>query len=50
MNQIQILIVDDQAIIRHGLKSLLEIQPDLKVVREALNGQEAICYNLFSTR
>ncbi|MEL6927146.1 MAG: response regulator transcription factor [Cyanobacteria bacterium J06600_6] len=42
MDQIQILIVDDQSIIRHGLKSLLEIQPDLKVVAEAENGAEAI--------
>ena len=42
MNQIRILIVDDQAIIRYGLKSLLEIQPDLKVVGEAANGKEAI--------
>jgi DNA-binding NarL/FixJ family response regulator len=39
---ISILIVDDQTIIRHGLKSLLEIQPDLTVVGDAANGQEAI--------
>ena len=42
MKQIEILVVDDQSIIRHGLKSLLEIQPDLKIVGEAANGQEAI--------
>ncbi|MGL5832515.1 MAG: response regulator [Waterburya sp.] len=39
---ISILIVDDQTIIRHGLKSLLEIQPDLTVVGDAENGQEAL--------
>jgi len=39
---IRILIVDDQNIIRHGLKSLLEIQPDLKVVGDAANGRDAI--------
>jgi DNA-binding NarL/FixJ family response regulator len=39
---ISILIVDDQTIIRHGLKSLLEIQPDLTVVADAENGQEAL--------
>jgi DNA-binding NarL/FixJ family response regulator len=39
---IRILIVDDQTIIRHGLKSLLEIQEDLTVVGDAANGQEAL--------
>jgi DNA-binding NarL/FixJ family response regulator len=39
---ISILIVDDQTIIRHGLQSLLEIQPDLTVVGDAENGQEAL--------
>ncbi|MEL6496215.1 MAG: response regulator transcription factor [Cyanobacteria bacterium J06623_7] len=42
MKQIKLAIVDDQTIIRHGLKSLLEIQPDLTVVGEAANGREAI--------
>lgn len=42
MKQIRILIVDDQSIIRHGLKSLLEIQEDLTVVGEAGNGQQAL--------
>ncbi|MGL6339642.1 MAG: response regulator [Waterburya sp.] len=39
---IRLLIVDDQTIIRHGLKSLLEIQEDLTVVGDAANGQEAL--------
>ena len=39
---IKILIVDDQTIIRHGLKSLLELQPDLTVIGDAANGKEAI--------
>jgi DNA-binding NarL/FixJ family response regulator len=39
---IRILIVDDQTIVRHGLKSLLEIQEDLTVVGDAANGQEAL--------
>ena len=39
---IRILIVDDQTILRHGLKRLLEIQPDLIVVGDAKNGQEAL--------
>jgi DNA-binding NarL/FixJ family response regulator len=39
---IRILIVDDQIIVRHGLKSLLEIQEDLTVVGDVSNGQEAL--------
>ena len=39
---IQLLLVDDQTIIRQGLKSLLESKPDLQVVGEAQNGQRAI--------
>lgn len=39
---IRLLIVDDQAIIRHGLKSLLEIQSDFTVIGDVGNGQEAL--------
>jgi len=39
---IQVLLVEDQEIVRRGLKTLLEIQPDLQVVAEADNGQKAI--------
>ena len=39
---IRLLIVDDQAIIRHGLRSLLEIQSDLTVIGDVANGQEAL--------
>ncbi|BAZ45797.1 two-component response regulator [Chondrocystis sp. NIES-4102] len=39
---IRILIVDDQSIVREGLSSLLQTQPDLEVVGEAANGQEAV--------
>jgi len=41
--KIRLLLVDDQQIIRQGLRSLLEAKPDLEVVGEAENGQEAIC-------
>ncbi len=40
--KIRLLLVDDQMIIRQGLKSLLEAKPDLEVVGEAENGQQAI--------
>ena len=39
---IHLLIVDDQTIVRHGLKSILELQSDLIVVGDAANGEEAI--------
>ena len=39
---IQILLVDDQYIIRQGLKVMLESNPDMQVIGEAENGQRAI--------
>ncbi|HPH95424.1 MAG TPA: response regulator transcription factor [Anaerolineaceae bacterium] len=39
---IQILLVDDQTLIRQGLKMLLMSEPDLNVVGEAANGRDAI--------
>jgi DNA-binding NarL/FixJ family response regulator len=39
---IRLLLVEDQEIIRRGLKTLLEIKPDLQVVGEAENGKIAI--------
>uniref|UniRef100_B8HNP3 Two component transcriptional regulator, LuxR family n=1 Tax=Cyanothece sp. (strain PCC 7425 / ATCC 29141) TaxID=395961 RepID=B8HNP3_CYAP4 len=42
MEKIRLLLVDDQQIIRQGLRSLLEAKPDLEVVGEAENGQQAV--------
>ncbi|MBE9182741.1 response regulator transcription factor [Oculatella sp. LEGE 06141] len=39
---IRLLLVEDQEIVRRGLKTLLETKPDLQVVGEADNGQRAI--------
>jgi len=39
---IRILLVDDQVIIRQGLRSMLESNPDMEVIGEAENGQRAI--------
>jgi DNA-binding NarL/FixJ family response regulator len=39
---IRILIVDDQALFREGLHTLLSVQTDLQVVGEARNGEEAL--------
>lgn len=37
-----VLLVDDHALIRSGLVTLLESTPDIKVVAEAADGEEAI--------
>jgi DNA-binding NarL/FixJ family response regulator len=39
---VRVLLVDDHAIIREGLRSLLEKQPDLEVVADADDGRRAI--------
>jgi DNA-binding NarL/FixJ family response regulator len=42
MNQIRIVVVDDHALFRRGLISLLSEMPDFVVVGEAVNGQESL--------
>ena len=42
MNPTRILIVDDQALFREGLRTLLSVQNDFIVVSEASNGEEAL--------
>ena len=37
-----VVIVDDQGMVRSGFRSLLESEPDLEVVGEAANGEEAV--------
>ncbi len=39
---IRILLADDQTLMRAGLRGLLELTPDLRVVAEAADGREAI--------
>ncbi len=39
---IRILLVDDHAVVRQGLRMFLELDPDLEVVAEARNGEEAV--------
>ena len=40
--RIRILIVDDYAVVREGLRSIINAEPDMMVVAEARNGQEAV--------
>lgn len=42
MGKISVLIVDDHAILREGLRALLSLYPDFEVVGEAEDGLEAI--------
>lgn len=39
---IDILIAEDQALVRQGLKMMLETEADFRVTGEAVNGQEAV--------
>jgi DNA-binding NarL/FixJ family response regulator len=42
MSKIKVLIVDDHALLREGIRSLLASHDDIEVVGEAANGSEAI--------
>lgn len=39
---IRLLIADDHALVRQGLRGMLEREPDIEVVGEAHNGREAV--------
>jgi DNA-binding NarL/FixJ family response regulator len=41
-SKIRVMIVDDQALIRTGIQSLLNRKPDIEVVGQASDGQEAL--------
>lgn len=41
-DRVAIVLVDDHAIVRQGLRTYLELQPDLEVVGEAADGREAV--------
>ena len=41
-DQIRLLLADDHAVVRSGLRMLLEAQPDMTIIGEAETGQEAI--------
>jgi DNA-binding NarL/FixJ family response regulator len=42
MKKIRILLADDHAVLRAGIRALLEAQPDLEVIGEAGDGQAAV--------
>ena len=39
---IRLFIADDHAIIRKGIRAMLETVPDIELVGEAVNGREAV--------
>jgi DNA-binding NarL/FixJ family response regulator len=39
---VRVLLVDDQALVRGGLKMIIDAQPDLEVVGEAADGREGV--------
>ncbi|MFZ2095762.1 MAG: response regulator transcription factor [Anaerolineales bacterium] len=42
MTKIPVLLVDDHALVRLGLRTLIDDEPDIQVVGEAANAQEAL--------
>jgi DNA-binding NarL/FixJ family response regulator len=42
MTNIRVLLADDHAVVREGLKRLIETQSDMSVVAEAADGREAV--------
>jgi two-component system, NarL family, response regulator NreC len=42
VKKIRLLLADDHAILRAGLRMLLDAQPDMRVVGEAADGEEAV--------
>ncbi len=39
---VRVVIADDQGMVRSGFTTLLNSEPDIEVIGEAVNGQEAI--------
>ncbi|MBI4786834.1 MAG: response regulator transcription factor [Chloroflexi bacterium] len=42
MSKIRVLVADDHTIVREGVRLLLDAQPDIEVVGEAADGQQAL--------
>jgi NarL family two-component system response regulator LiaR len=42
MSKIKVLIADDHTLVREGTRQILEHEPDLEVVAEAADGEEAV--------
>jgi DNA-binding NarL/FixJ family response regulator len=42
VSDIRILLCEDQTLVRHGLRTILELEPGMAVVGEAADGEEAV--------
>ncbi len=42
MNEIKVMIADDHSMVRQGLKQIIELEQDIKVIAQASNGEETI--------
>jgi len=42
MSRVRVVIADDHAVVRRGLRTFLDLDSDIDVVGEAVNGEEAI--------
>ncbi len=42
MNKIRVMIADDHAMVRQGLKTIIELEDDIEVVSQAANGEQAV--------
>lgn len=42
MPKIKLLLADDHAVVRSGLRMLLEAQPDMEIIAESENGRETV--------
>src|SRR5579863_1707974 len=42
MARVRVLIADDHPVVRRGIRSLIESQPDWQVCGEAVNGRDAV--------
>ncbi len=43
MKKISVMLVDDHAIVRSGIRAYLEVLPDNQITAEAESGAEAVC-------
>jgi DNA-binding NarL/FixJ family response regulator len=42
VSKCRVVLVDDQALLRHGMRMMVDAQPDMEVVAEAADGVEAV--------
>ncbi len=42
MNQIRVILADDHPVLRKGIRTILEMEDDIRIIAEASDGEEAI--------